>query len=134
MKKITITNIIFIGIILILVFFFLRDILKEIEFGRSNINWAQTGTSHDDILVGTSVTEVLSADTGRNYAYLCNADTVANQLIYLYFGTASTSAAVDEGVRLNSGECFEIDSEFLWVGEIWGIASPSATSISYMIY
>lgn len=108
-----------------------------VDFGRGNVNMAfSDDATNGEVSVATSVTEVVSADSGRTWGYFCNADTASDQLIYLYLGptSASTSADIDTGIRLNSGECFEINSENLWLGPIWGIASPSATSISYTTF
>jgi len=101
-------------------------------FGVDYVNLI-TGSdvNHDSILVGTTVTEITAHNSGRVYMDLCN-DTYESSIVYLYFGKTSASHNFGQGVRLSAGDCFEIDSNFLYTGVIYGLASPSAASVSFV--
>jgi len=107
--------------------------LPECTVSAVNVAFSDDATN-GEVLVGTTVTAVLSGDSGRTWGMICN-DSSATE-IYLYFGptSASLSADLSTGVMIDGGDCFDIDSENLWLGQIWGIASGSAASISYTTY
>jgi hypothetical protein len=77
-------------------------------------------------------TSVLSADSGRQYATICNNSIVANDSVYLYFGTASTTAVSPtrpNGYRLASGACYEMTNDKLYFGPVYAIASTATTTL-----
>ena len=69
---------------------------------------------------------VLSADSSRNYAAICNNSIVSNDAIYLGLGATSTKPY---GFRLASGECYEMTNEKLFYGTIYGIASTATATV-----
>jgi hypothetical protein len=79
--------------------------------------------------VATTVTKLLSANAARQYARITN-DRAA--IIYLGLTTASTTLAKGEGIRLSNGQSYEISVDNLYVGEVWGIASSSASVASIL--
>jgi len=70
----------------------------------------------------TNPIQVLSTKTSRQYALIQNDSDTS---VYLALG-ASTTAAVNEGIRLNAnGGSYEINELNLYTGEIWATSSAS---------
>jgi len=77
------------------------------------------------IAVGATSIMVLPANTRRIGAILVNDH--ASQTIYLKLGK---NAAVNEGIRLNSGGAtYEIDLSNPWEGEVHAVASGAGTTL-----
>lgn len=67
------------------------------------------------VAVGTTSVPLIAANTNRKYLHFFNN---SSQPIYIQY---QVSAALNQGIRINSGTFFTLDSDNLWLGSINGI-------------
>lgn len=67
------------------------------------------------VSVGVTSVLLIAANTARKYFHIFNN---SSQPIYIQY---QVSAALNQGIRINSGTFFTLDSENLWLGTINGI-------------
>lgn len=82
--------------------------------------------------------EILGNDSSRGNTKICdNANGGINTAnpVYLYFGTASTTAVSPtkpNGYRLGSGECYEMMLDNNFNGPVYAIASTATTTLLHV--
>lgn len=88
---------------------------KQISLGGYS-NPVPVVKTDSSVTLQTATTTVLAANPNRSYALITNdSDTV----IYLHLNEATTTNALNAGIRLNAnGGSFEIDESNLYTGEI----------------
>lgn len=67
------------------------------------------------VAVGISSIQLIASNANRKYFHIFNN---SSQPIYIQY---QVSAALNQGIRINSGTFFTLDSENLWLGAINGI-------------
>ncbi len=89
------------------------------------------GVTNSSTTLGTAdayATTVASMNVSRQFMVICNdnksAASSSDVVAYLHF--ADTSVATGEGISLESGECYEINQNNLYVGPIWAAATDTA--------
>ena len=91
------------------------------------------GVTNSSTSVGIAATVILARDTDRQYASFCNYDA---GLVALHFTLAGADMDIAEGILISSSTnyraCYEIDSDNLYIGEVYGIAD--ATTIISILY
>ncbi|MHA1420267.1 MAG: hypothetical protein ACTSPO_15235 [Candidatus Heimdallarchaeaceae archaeon] len=122
------------GILLICIVLFGYLVIKSLPanpylFGSGDFNRIQSGVTNSSTTVATSsATSILSANSGRVYAELCNND--STNAVWLHLVGATTSVAVNEGYHLQAGECYTIGPDNLYIGQIYGLASGGEVVVS----
>jgi len=96
------------------------------NLGYSGFNLIEGDVENGNVqLDPNTITKVLSVNTGRIYALICNDD--SSNTAYLHLANSTSSVAVSKGVRLGAGDCYEIGPDNLWLGKVYGIASATTT-------
>jgi len=100
------------------------------NFGYSGTgNVFSGGVTNSSTTVATSTaTSILARNTDRQYAAICNDD--ATNPVYIHFASATTSVAVSEGYKLLAKECYEINIDNLYLGQIYGLASGGTVVVT----
>lgn len=70
--------------------------------------------------------EILAQKGGRTYASFCN--THAVNAAYLSWSSTQITSTTYASVRIAAGECFEIDRENLYVGEVQALGETATTT------
>lgn len=78
------------------------------------------------ITVGTSSTNLFSANPSRKYAHISNNSSAA---IYIQYGVA---AAINQGIKIGPGGFFTLDIENLWKGDINAIGLTASQLIDVL--
>lgn len=100
-----------------------------VQFGSGDFNRIESGVTNASTTVATTTaTSILSANTGRVYAEICNNDSTNG--VWLHLASATTSVAINEGYHLQAGECYTIGPDNLYIGWIYGIASGGEVIVS----
>jgi hypothetical protein len=90
-------------------------------------NFSYTSPTMATSSVTTSAwSSVLSSDTSRNYASLCNSSNVIGSAIFLGFDATSTPPY---GIIVPPQQCYNIGSENMFFGTIYAIASTSTSTL-----
>lgn len=95
----------------------------NISLGSETFSGGVTNTS---ATVATSSTIILSANRTRQYAIMCNNDGT-NFVDMAFHASVATSTT---GIKLEAGECYEIDADNLYVGAVYGIADTASVVIT----
>lgn len=100
-----------------------------VQFGVADFNRIESGVTNDSVIVATTTaTLVLSANSGRVYAEICNND--SSNSVWLHLTSATGSVAINEGFHLQAGECYTINPDNLYIGQIYGLASGGEVVVS----
>jgi hypothetical protein len=96
--------------------------------GGSGIQFYYTTatTATSSVSTSWSSTPVLSADSSRGYVSFCNESVSVGQGIYLGMGATTTGIS---GIKVAANSCYEMTAEKMFYGNIYAIASPSATTL-----
>jgi len=129
----------FIALVVVIVaaayyFFGINDTFKGSNIFTSGVNNSATTTRDFAYPV-----KVLSANSGRQYAHICNdSDTV----IYLALDSESPTSTINtriipnSGIRLNAvsnaNSCFDITTDNLYLGEVWATSTAAAKKIIFI--
>ncbi len=117
---------ILIGIILAIGVYGIFSKIQPVNLGYGGFNLIEGDVSNGSVQLDTNtITEVLSTNTGRIYASICNDD--SSNVAYLHLADSTSSVAVSEGIRLGAGDCYEIGPDNLYLGKVYGIASATTT-------
>jgi len=99
---------------------------NPVKLGYAGFNRIERDVTNSSVQLNPStITEVLSKNTGRIYALICDDDSTNDA--YLHLTNSTTSVAVSEGIKLSPGDCYEIGPDNLWIGKVYGIASATTT-------
>lgn len=99
----------------------------QTRLGAGSYNFFYNSASQATTSVTTSSwSVVLAADSSRGYTTLCNNSNVANDAMFLGFGATSTKPY---GFRLASGACYEMTLDKMFYGNVYAIASGSASTM-----
>ena len=102
--------------------------------GSSRNLFAEGVTNSTTTIASASSTTILAENRSRQYASICNGTTTANEAVYLLFNASTTSGVESEkGYRLDSGECYEIDSTNLYLGRVMGRHDSAGDIIIYTL-
>ncbi len=117
-----------ITIILLLVLIVLFGISLEAKpLGGNNTFSSVTNSTSS---VGMTSTKLLDASAVRRYAKICNQ--TGSQVWLSLSDSASLNAGIPIYASSTSNHCYQIDSDNLYVGSVYGIADTTSTvSISY---
>jgi len=94
--------------------------------GFAFYNTFGSATNATTSVATSTATEVLSANSGRLYALISNQD--STNPVYCVFGATST-AAVNKGIKIEAGEYYEITPQNLYTGKVSCIASGGAVVV-----
>ena len=100
----------------------------------TNIRTATASSSAMDI--GSSNSKTVLASYGRRfYASLCNIGTtgVAYNKVYLDFNSSVITATSSADITVNSGECYEINGDNWYYGEVRAIAEFASSSAKFVV-
>jgi len=102
---------------------------SEKPFGQGSEYNSFSSPTHATSSLGIYAwSNVLNADSGRQYMNFCN-DGLG--IVYLGLGATSTFASGSHtGIRINSGSCFEMSKNNMFTGIVYGLASSSTSTIS----
>ena len=90
--------------------------------GSMAINRFSVATNSSVVSATTSSFTILEPNSGRLYAYIANE---ATPTIYLFLGATATA---NKGIKLDTGESYEIKPENLYVGAVSAISGTTTTS------
>lgn len=98
------------------------------ELGASGIQFQYNSATIANSAVTTtwSVAPVLAADSSRGYASFCNESATAGNGIYLGLGATSTGIS---GIKITANTCYEMTLDKMFYGDIYAIASPTASQL-----
>ena len=107
---------------------------KQGPLGANGVPTFYNSSSLSTTTVGIySWSTVLSADSSRTYVSLCNDSVAANSAIFLGMGaTSSVSRLGMAGIRVPSGSCYELTSDKMFYGVVYGIASSSTSTLDIL--
>lgn len=117
-------------LVIILAGFGIYTVTGDSKLGYSSIdhNVFSGGVTSASTSVGVGATSILSRDTGRLYAMICNDGA---GIVSLHFTATDTSVSTATGIPIASStaynSCYEIDTDNLYVGQIYGIADTTTT-------
>jgi len=95
--------------------------------GTMDINRFSEATDSVVTYATTSSFTIFSPNSGRKYAIITNEGTPSIDI------NLGATATIGQGIRLDTGESYEINPLNLYVGAVSGIASTTATSILFTI-
>lgn len=110
---------------LILTFNFAKDYVG----GSPDANRFDTITSGSATTSTTTIQQLLAKNASRSYAHITNQGT---STIFMMMSSTSTGAVANAGIQLTSGESYDINSENLYIGDIWLATSSVATKVLYI--
>lgn len=100
------------------------DSLNVVGTLSTGQGYSNTGQSTPkQVVVTTSTTVLLSANTNRKYAHFIN-NSVSP--VYLQY---SSSAVPGQGIKLNIGSIWQINSSELWLGAVNAISASGSLNI-----
>ncbi len=95
--------------------------------GSTDFNVLGTSGTSGTVNVTSTAKSLLSTNTGRVYASLCNDGT---EKVYLHFDSSTSSnVATSSGYTLGSGLCYEIDADNLWITQVWAITDTTTAQV-----
>jgi hypothetical protein len=118
-----------------LVALYVTDKPKGQMAGGSSDPFFYTASTQATSSIGTHLwSTVLSASSRRGYVSFCNESVAANSAVFLSFGSTSTVSSLGiGGIRVASGSCYEMTSEKMFYGTIYGIATSSTSTLSTVV-
>lgn len=104
------------------------DVLPD--FGGAGVHiLSGTGTKGEKNIAANNDTVIVTANPSRQYLEICKVS--ATNAVQFSLGVAG-SASFDQGIQLNNNRpCFVSNDTNLVTGGFWGLASPSAASVSF---
>lgn len=97
----------------------------EATAGGSDTTIIKATTAASTTVSASASTQIMATSTSRVYAMICNDD--PSDILFLNFGN---NAALDKGIRVSAGNCFEIGRGNRFTGAVNGIASSTAINVS----
>jgi hypothetical protein len=114
------------GLVVALSFVLLKNESPKMV-GGSGTPFTYNISTNSTSTVGPSAwVTVLSADSSRGYASVCNNSILSNDAVYLAFGATTTKPL---GFRLPSGNCYEMTNDKMFFGAVYSIASTASTTL-----
>ena len=108
-----------------------KQIQSPIVFsGVWNVPSFNTASSSVQQIGSSSSVIILSQRGARSYARICNAD---GGRVFLSFSSTVITSTSSADTLIASGECYEINKDKLYTGEVQAIAD-NATSTELMVY
>jgi len=102
------------------------------EFGAAGVTTFTGSSTGGEASVTTTGTEIVSRSAGRTYLIICKTNSSNTDLRQVTLAV-NASPSHGRGVILDGRvPCWESNDLNLVTGEINGVASPSAASVSYM--
>lgn len=105
------------------------DVLPD-SFGDAGVHvLSGAGSGGEKSISASNDTKIVSANTARQYIEICKSSPLSTGTFSL---AVNSSASIESKITLNANRpCFISDDSNLVTGGFWGIASPSAASVSY---
>lgn len=101
---------------------------KQNNIGGLDYSFTTATMASSSVATSWGAAPVLAYDTSRSYALFCNDNSSTS--VYLGLGATSSLAAGNMlGIRVAANSCYEMNPQDIFTGNVYAVASPTASSL-----